>query len=700
MTTMATRLSSLLVFCCVAAAAVPASLRAQALPGSVEALYADAVAKESAVQKALALPDANRSSLKAVRTVVNDFEAIVRQFPTSAYCDDALWRAARVSMDAFDRFGEPRDQAAAARLLQLLVSEYPTSKLARLATPRLAALPAKPQGKIEPSPPVAAGAPPPDSAPAPRATAPLATIKGIRRSVLADSVRVIIELDTEVPFHDERLSNPSRVFVDLASTKANTALIDQTIRFESDADVVRQIRVGRHPNQTTRIVLDADGVSSYSVYPLYSPYRLVIDCLRAAPANLRSAKAAESTPIVATAQPAAGPTSRPSVPPPAQTSIPPAGGASLPAARQPAVGPTTQPPARPATRPPVPQPSTPGTGQHTASSATASPDTTRPSWATPIKPAPLLSARRLPQWSLLPPALAPLTSLVLPELALPEPTVAKAATPAKLPTTRVPGQAEPAPTPATAVPPSRNLAGGFSIARQLGLGVSRIVIDPGHGGHDVGASGGGLTEAELVLDIALRLEKLLAKVPGVEVVLTRRDDRYIPLQERTALANRESADLFLSIHANASTSPQARGVETYFLNFATSLSTASVAARENAASGQAMATLPDVVKTIALNNKLDESRDFATHVQRAVIDTLKTTNKTVRDLGVKQAPFVVLIGAAMPSVLAEVSFLTNPQEAKLLKGQGYREKIAEALFDAVRKYQSSLKTASTIAQQE
>jgi N-acetylmuramoyl-L-alanine amidase len=292
----------------------------------------------------------------------------------------------------------------------------------------------------------------------------------------------------------------------------------------------------------------------------------------------------------------------------------------------------------------------------------------------------------------------PLTGIVS-KPAVVETPAPKQTAAASLPATRVPGQADPAPTPATTVPPSRNLKGGFSIARQLGLGVSRIVIDPGHGGYDSGASSGGLSEAELVLDIALRLEKLLTKVPGVEVVLTRRKDQYISLQERTAIANRESADLFLSIHANASTNPQAHGIETYFLNFATNLSAASVAARENAASGQAMGTLPDVVKTIALNNKLDESRDFATYVQRAVVDKLKPANAALRDLGVKQAPFVVLIGAAMPSVLAEVSFLTNPEEAKLLKRQDYRQKIADALFDAVRKYQASLKTIPKTADQ-
>jgi N-acetylmuramoyl-L-alanine amidase len=231
------------------------------------------------------------------------------------------------------------------------------------------------------------------------------------------------------------------------------------------------------------------------------------------------------------------------------------------------------------------------------------------------------------------------------------------------------------------------------------LSVSRIVIDPGHGGHDPGARGGGTTEAELVLDVSLRLAQLLEKVPGLEVVLTRKTDDYVPLQERTAIANREAADLFLSIHANANSSAQAQGIETYFLNFATTLSATAVAARENAASGQSMGELPDVVKTIALNNKIDESRDFATFVQREMVTKLRPANKTIRDLGVKQAPFVVLIGAAMPSVLAEVSFMTNPQEAKLLKSSAYRQRIAEALFEAVRTYQTSLKKVPSLAQQ-
>ena len=249
----------------------------------------------------------------------------------------------------------------------------------------------------------------------------------------------------------------------------------------------------------------------------------------------------------------------------------------------------------------------------------------------------------------------------------------------------------PPPIPPAPSAPAANGAGGFSIARQLGLSVSRIVIDPGHGGHDPGVLGKGLNEATLVLDIALRLEKLLAKEPGVDVVLTRRANVYVPLEERTEIANRQNADMFLSIHANASRNSEAKGVETFFLSFASSPDAEAVAARENSASTREMHHLPDLVKAITLNNELDESRDLATMVQEALVTNLRKSNKEIRSRGVKKAPFVVLIGAQMPSVLAEISFVSNRQELSLLKTNAYKQKIAEALFAAVMKYRRSLK---------
>jgi N-acetylmuramoyl-L-alanine amidase len=277
-------------------------------------------------------------------------------------------------------------------------------------------------------------------------------------------------------------------------------------------------------------------------------------------------------------------------------------------------------------------------------------------------------------------------------------TTAHASPPTERTQTAAPLPRRDAPASVPTGPPSVNLRGRFSLSRQLGLGIARIVIDPGHGGRDPGAHGKGLNEADLVLDVALRLERLLAAQPGFEVVLTRRTDVYVPLEERTAIANREDADLFLSVHANASRNRQANGIETYFLNFATTRDAEAVAARENAASGQTMHRLPDIVKAITLNNKLDESRDFATFVQQSMVQRLRASNRNVRDLGVKQAPFVVLIGAGMPSVLAEISFLTHAAEGKLLKTSAYRQRIAEALLAGVLKYQRSLKSVGAVAQ--
>ncbi len=536
-------------------------------------LYAAAVARERAVRATFSGTPSPDVVLKDIHTIVTAYQTVVRRFPSSGYADNALWQAGRLELDAFARFGTPSDREAGVRLLRRLEAEYPASARSKRVRDVLAS--------IE-KPHVTA----PAVVPAAR-SAPAATLKTIQRTALPDVVRVVIELDAEVPFHDERVANPDRLLIDLAAARAAPSLTEQTIRFAGDSDIVRQVRIGQQ-SRAARVTLDAAGVSTYSVYALYNPFRLVVDCVRAS-------------------HPA------PTAPPLAADTLVLAAGRFLP--RPPAHATTMQ-------------------------LALAATESTEPPVTAPV--ASVASARE---------------------------------------STR----------------PERNTTGGFSIARQLGLGVSRIVIDPGHGGHDPGAMGHGVSEAELVLDIALRLEKLLQKQPGTDVVLTRRTDDFVSLPERTAIANREGADLFLSIHANASEDASARGVETYFLNFANNLSAASVAARENAASGQSMGALPDFVKAIALNNKLDESRDFATDVQRSMIERLRTANKTTKDLGVKQAPFVVLIGAAMPSVLAEISFVTNPQEARLLKSSAFRQRIADALFTAIRKYQSSLRTVGTVA---
>lgn len=271
------------------------------------------------------------------------------------------------------------------------------------------------------------------------------------------------------------------------------------------------------------------------------------------------------------------------------------------------------------------------------------------------------------------------------------------ASPVTAPPPSVPGlpAASPPPdTPRLPAPPP----GGYSIARQLGLGASRIVLDPGHGGHDPGASGAGEYESQVVLDVSLRLELLLQEA-GFDVVMTRRSDQFVPLEERAAIANREHGDLFLSIHANASRNQNARGIESYVLNFATDPAAETLAARENAATERTMSNLNDLLKAISTNSKIEESRAFARLVERSMATNLKPVNQGVRDLGVKQAPFVVLIGTAMPSVLAEISFMTNAQEGRLLASDAYRQRIADALCQAVQTYQKSLKSASTMVRQ-
>jgi N-acetylmuramoyl-L-alanine amidase len=687
-----------MIVVCLAAAGFAA---APAQP-SIEKLFLDAGAKEQAVRTALADPNASETVLKAVRTVVGDYDAIVRRFPTSAYCDDALWRAGQLSLEAYGRFADAHDRLAAIRLLRTIVSQYPSSKFAKQAPSVIAAAEARAAARTEaarPKPPANSAAAVPVKTTGRSAAARLVTIKDIRRIVLPDAVRIVIELDGEVEtFHDERLANPVRVFVDLSSTRAAPELIDRTIRFDGDGEVVRQVRLGRHPNATTRVVVDALGISSYSVYPLYSPYRLVIDFIKEPAGTIVSKPLTEIARPVEPAKPAVKPVVEAKPSPDLKRIID---------ARPPAVLQGRRIVSQVVTAlyrplpPRLPRPAESVVPKPLPSAAVRAPATITlaemPRRATGIAAAaPASSVAALPS--------RPTPSVPVPATpaTIGVPSIAAATTAATLPaertTTTSSATTTTAPSTTTTAPARPNIAGGFSMARQLGLGVSRIVIDPGHGGHDPGGVVRGTTEAAIVLDVALRLEKLLAAVPGVEVILTRRTDEFLGLQDRTAIANREGADLFLSIHANANNNKSASGVETYFLNFAQNASAAAIAARENAGSGQAMGALPDFVKMIALSNKMDESRDFATMVQRAMVERLTPAHKGLKDLGVKQAPFVVLIGASMPSVLAEISFLTNAQEARLLRTTSYRQKIAEALFDAIRKYQTSLNTDAQVAQ--
>jgi N-acetylmuramoyl-L-alanine amidase len=233
--------------------------------------------------------------------------------------------------------------------------------------------------------------------------------------------------------------------------------------------------------------------------------------------------------------------------------------------------------------------------------------------------------------------------------------------------------------------------GGVSLVRALGLKIGRVVIDPGHGGHDQGTEGPhGLLEKELVLDVSQRVGKLIEDRMGAEVIYTRTDDSFIPLEGRTALANDKKADLFLSIHANSSSLPRIAGMETYYLNFNPSKEALDVAARENATSQKSIFDLQDMVQEITLHDKVEESREFAGRVQAALYGFSAHNFPALKNRGVKKAPFVVLIGAKMPSVLAEIGFLSNPREEALLKKSDYRQKLAEALYRGISRYAETL----------
>jgi N-acetylmuramoyl-L-alanine amidase len=593
-----------------------------------------------------------KAPLSQMRAVIREYELIARRWPRSGYADNALWNGANLAYDANISYGATEERDSAMAMLRWLVKEYPSSSLARDAQTRLRKISAaagkttksetrsakaqpktpppaaaelakanirteeaEPTGDVESAPPSeapaegaaapaspaptarASSAPPP--APAARAGSTAAgrvAVRDVKRVVLPEVVRVTIELDGEVAYHEETLSNPARLFFDLRGASLGPTL-EEGVKAFDDGDIVREIRIGTHPGGVTRVVVDTRGVARHSLFTLYNPYRLVLDMYR-----------------------------------------------------QPAL--TQQlPPAMPAGT---------GAGQRLP-----------PPLANAPKPAVIASA-----------APTPVT----------QPADKKAGDTTPLPSSQA--------SPNVAVVPSApesNSTGSYSLARQLGLGVSRIVIDPGHGGHDPGSLGTGIRESELVLDVALRLEKLLKEEPGIDVVMTRRTDEFIELEERTRIANRQNADLFLSIHANSSRKRTAQGIETFVLNFANNSDAEEVAARENAIAKGSMRQLPDIVKAITLNNKLDESRDLAEIVQTNMVQRLRKLESSLPDRGIKQAPLVVLIGASMPSVLCEIGFVSTPEEGARLKTSRYRQEIAEALRDGVLRYQRSLKGTTSTA---
>ncbi len=240
--------------------------------------------------------------------------------------------------------------------------------------------------------------------------------------------------------------------------------------------------------------------------------------------------------------------------------------------------------------------------------------------------------------------------------------------------------------PTVRTPPGKLPPG--AIARQLALGISRIVIDPGHGGKDFGAPGyyKGVHEKDVVLQIAKQLARKVETDLGCDVVLTRTTDRYLTLEERTAIANTQNADLFVSIHTNAVRDRRAYGIETFFLNLATDDAAILVAARENATSAKNISDLESILNDLMQNAKINESSRLAAMVQDEMCTHLKKKYKHIRSKGVKQAPFYVLLGAQMPALLVETSFISNPRECKRLTDPAYQDRLCDGIIRGIRRY--------------
>src|SRR5215469_16344112 len=456
----------------------------------------------------------------------------------------------------------------------------------------------------------------------------LAQVSGIRHWSIPNYTRVAIDLGDDVTYEAARVPNPDRIYFDLHGTRLAQELVGRSFTVTDDG-FLRRIRAAQFSNDMTRVVLDVNGVSEYSAFLLPNPYRLIIDIHGGPPSPQQSA-----------------------------TNDRPASAADVP---EPRTATTTKPSTRPV-------PNTVATkNAGTASEVAALSDQPGKVEATTV------------------PTSQPIAAVV-PGTKIADSSAASPASASSRKSRK--GKPDPA-SPARAAVPTAD--GQTSLVRALGLKIGRIVIDAGHGGHDSGTLGvDGLEEKEVVLDVALRLGKILHDRLGAEIIYTRSDDTFIPLETRTAIANKAQADLFLSIHANSSNDASARGVETYYLNFTSQPDALEVAARENAVSDQSIYQLSDLVKKIALKEKIDESREFAFDVESSLYSGLQKGNAGLKNRGVKKAPFVVLIGANMPSILTEISFVTNPKDANQLRQPEYRQRVAESLYKGVAKYAGGL----------
>ena len=505
----------------------------------------------------------------------------------------------------------------------------------------------------------------------------LPRVTSLRYWSTPDYTRIAIDLEDEVKYEAGRVPSPDRIFFDLHDSRLASELIGKSYNIEDG--LLKKVRVAQYKANMARVVLEVDNLAEYSAFLLPNPYRLIID--------VHGKKAAPQVMTAASQSPASDPRSNSS------TGVPQAGVSKRTDSKTVAAN-------RKNPEPADPDDEDDDSVTTTTARATAKKPVLPERVEVPVESSDL-GLSEIASLSDDPKQVKatskPTSDAVVEKVAKREKNEdaepAKKSSDSSLTAEKTSKKRNSKPTviasaTRTAKPTSD---GDLSLVRALGLKIGKIVVDAGHGGHDTGTIGpNGLLEKDLVLDVSLRLGKLLEEKLGADVVYTRRDDTFIPLETRTAIANQNQADLFISIHANSSSDQSARGVETYYLNFTSSPEALEVAARENSVSETSVHDLQDLVKKIALKDKIDESREFAANVQKALHAGEAAKSPGVKDRGVKKAPFIVLIGANMPSILAEISFVSNPTDERKLRTAEYRQRIAESLYRGISRYAQGL----------
>ena len=576
-----------------------------------------------------------RFDRKYFTSAVETYEFLLHEYPTNRFREEALLAIATIQRNHLAQSNLARQG------YQDFLKKFPGSSHAGEARQALAEMDAEERLSTDATIPGIAPSAPPQASDDEAAQS--ANVGPIHVWNADTYTRIVIDLGGQAKYQAARVSDPDRIYFDIDNAKLKRELLRQSIDVPTGG-YLKAVRVAQNRADTVRVVLDVAQVKDYSVFELANPDRLVVD-VYGPNASAQSVRATPDGPIATkNAKTIIGPLRAP-LAPAGQTAT-----ARLVASAAPPVIAE----AASAVLLPVKKTAAPAVPPRASAAAAAAGKTTAAARTAPSSAASSSSASTGE------------TANASPAVLLPVKKTADSSGPPQ-----VPG-------------PLRN--GETSLTRALGLKVNRIVIDAGHGGHDTGTIGpSGLMEKDLALDVARRLGRIIQdRLPSAEVIYTRDDDSFVGLEQRTQIANDAKADLFLSIHANSSDDHTVSGVESYYLNFSASPGAMEVAARENALSQGGVHDLPDLVKKIANNEKIDESRDLAANIQDALLKHMDKQAK--RNRGVRQAPFVVLIGAHMPSVLAEISFLSNPSDEQWLKKPENRQKIADGLYQGVAGY--------------